>query len=536
MRSVSRSLGTLPFGLRRTMSRRDSSQHTRDYGPRLGAALFLICGPLLLSPLVPPVRGDSGPSTPAPAAETPQTTGAICTPPDRTYEPWKYGKTDGQGYPLDRRFLTAAVSVSEANISVAAFLSALQEQTEVKLSAFEPELQKQKLTVFARCLPLNGAMLLMARLLDLCWYQRSVEGHVEYALSYGSSPPSVRVDEEAKAQQAELRPLLASRIDDYRRALSLSPEELRLLAQSDPMLAGAMLRYPGTRYGAEVLTTLRPETLRTLIDTGEALVGPDELPAWIQQGLRDHYDPEVARHLGITSPDMFVSRFRPYFYSRPPLRPGYNDVAYSFPGGDAWQGLRFVAGVLGAPAGGVRGTTDAQQRDHVPKDFVPFSYLPFVEKKRGTGNGWLPGRMEGSGLAEAYFADVLGMKTDKTVAERWAALYGEKAAQRRAELAQSPWSEDKMLSQRPTFTVRRQISISKLLADVAGQTGYVVIATYFEERDAPPVEGVSQEEPLYVLLNRVSRAANCSWALEDSVIRWVHSNWCAFEAEQSVGK
>jgi hypothetical protein len=474
-------------------------------GAALATALLLVC-----YPVPPAIAGGFGGAKP---------------PADRTelltqYQPWEPEKEDAAS-PSDPRLATK-LSVAQPKITIGELLADVHRQTKVKLTAFEPELQSQALSVYAADLRLDVLMVQMAHLLGLYWYQRTQEGEREYVVSYGSSPPSLTAKQEVAERDAYWRNMRASRIADYVHALTLSEEELRELAKSDPALAGSLLKWPGTRYGTEALTAFRPETLRKLIETGEVTVGSDELPSWFADGIRANYKEGQWSHLGIESADVAVRQCRLRF-AAPDWVLGPQDIGLYDLWGPMWHGISCGACVFPVATG----------KDSPDKP-VGLSWMPFVpEEAQVRGTGWLLGKMEDMKRAEAQFPELLGVDTDKSWEDRLQDLVTRGEQERRAQIGQCPWKDDPLLSETPSFALSPQVKTTDMLKAVAKQTRYAVIGTYFEAQDPLLPAGVSADEPLYVLLNRAAQSGKCSWSLQGNVIRWLHNDWFVFEAERA---
>jgi len=448
-------------------------------------------------------------------------------------QPWEHWKTE-EGWPLDRRLLKR-VSIWSVKITMADLLTAAQEQTKVQLSVHEPELQSQKLTIFAKRLGLNALMFQLSQLLGLFWYQREGEGQIEYMLTYGSSPPELRSAPVVEHREFEEQEQRAQRIADFIEALSLSEEELMGRARDDPMLVGSMLRRRDTRAGAEILAYVRPESLRPLIRDGHVLLGIEDMPAWVEAGLRrfyvNHYAGGKRLPRGL-SEEMFLKQFRLFIVSRKPFTPA-DGVLYDMVGGD-WQGFGYGAGFLGEEENHVE---DPGRPGWIPKDFVAYSFLPFLLLEDGNPDfhlhvGWLPGKGSVK-MVQRHFPDLIG----ESKSPDWFFYKNlqERRKQREEKLKDSPWKDDAKLSQKPQFPVKEPAAwkrATELLQATADQTGYCVLGTYFEEHDAF-ITNANPEEPLFMLLNRAAADAACTWALAGRVLRWRHNDWFVLEAKRT---
>jgi hypothetical protein len=504
-----------------------------------GCAVFWVCLLAISGSLVarPAAFADdtselAGDARSRPRAEAPGALQPAGTLPEDLgrWEPWQHWGLDSEGYPPDRRLL-AKTDASSSHMSIAALLALAKRETGVDLSAWEPRLRAQQVTVFAPQLPLNALMVQLAELLGIYWYQTKGAEGPSYVVSYGSGPPSARVASERLTQDAQLRSLRASRIAEYVNALALSDGQLRDLVKTDPMLAGSMLHWPATRYGARLLAGLRPYALRRFIDDGLVTVGAEELPAWVTDGLREDFRAEDWENLDITSADMLVSNFRVIFLSDGLPE---DEMQRELTGG-AWSGMSYLVAVRPGP----KGTSQIMkwgpsESPGLPKDVALPEFLPFVEHSTtgSTGGGGLPGKMGRCPVAELAFPDLFDIGGKGSFSERAGPMWDRIQERAQDRLTESPWKEDVKLSQPLRAPLSVEATMAEVLSAVADQTGYSVVGTYFEQRDLPVGIEVSDQEPIYLLMNRMAKTARCSWELAGSVILWRHDDWYVLEANQ----
>jgi len=435
------------------------------------------------------------------------------------YQPWQpqLEPLDGEGYPPDRRLLSP-VSISRSSVTIAEALAEAVQQTKVDLSAVEVGLRNQRVTLYARALPLEAVMVQLAQLLGLYWYYRTDDGVRTYVVTYGSSPPSVAGQHVLAEQQTHWRDLRAARIADAMKAADLSDADLRKLGEDDPALAGIMLKYPATRYVVRALAALPPQQIRDLVNRGRITVGSADLPPWFEQGLRDDYQVEDWRHLGIETADSLVSRCQLVFESENCNFGPEHGFTYDI-WGPMWAGMFCRPVVL--PASG----TGENQKP------VVLAFLPFTRERERLGPGaWLPGRLEDRKRAQTISPELFASSDTRSPPERMAALVAAADEKRKAAVGSSPWKDEPKLSQKPSFRIAAGMTTTDLLAAVATQTGYAVLGTSYEEHVGTVPSEASRDEPIYVLLNRTAMVTKCSWALAGRIIRWRHNDWFIYEA------
>jgi hypothetical protein len=445
---------------------------------------------------------------------------------------WEHWKTE-KGWPLDRR-LIKRVSVWQAKITISDLLAEAQKQTKVKLSAKEPKLQGQQLTVFAKKLPLNALMFQLSQLLGLFWYQRTVHGNLEYIVTYGSTPPELRSAIVVEKREFEEQKQRAMRIADFIEALSLSEEELMRRAKDDPMLVGSMLRRRDTRVGAEILAYMPAESMRQLVTDGHVLLAIEDVPAWVEAGLRKfyvgHYATSKLLPRGVPEDD-YVKQFRLFITAEKRLTPA-DGIFYDMFGED-WQGFRYGVGFLGASAENHH--ERSARPDWWPANLTAYSFLPFLLDANGEPDlhlrAWLPGKGSEK-MVQAQYPDLIG-ETAKSRESFFYQNLEERQKQREEKLKDCPWKDDAKLSLIPKFPLRGADAWKKatdLLQATAEQSGYSLLGTYFEDHD-PCIPDANAKEPLYILLNRIAQTANCSWVMQGTVIRWRHNDWFVLEAK-----
>jgi len=276
-------------------------------------------------------------------------TTATTEPPavDSGPRPWEHWKLDDEGYPRDRRLLKT-VEVQQAKITIGDLLAEAQRQTGVSLRAREPELGSQLVTLYAKALPLNALMAQLKELLGLYWYDESQGEVPAYFITYGSVTPEARAAAQTQEEAAKARQRRADRIADILRASDLSEDELKKLAETDPLLAE---QFRGRKrlqslVIVETLQKMDPGNLRMLVDSGLTTASGSELSPWFENKLRSNFpgSQEGLAKIGILSADDYVARWRVRFFDRGDWHnPVLDELRPMI--GTVWGGINWAVGV-----------------------------------------------------------------------------------------------------------------------------------------------------------------------------------------------
>jgi hypothetical protein len=450
--------------------------------------------------------------------------------------PWELPQPGKESTSVDKR-LSKKVSVWQAKISLAELLAVLQQQSGVELAAWEPQLQRQQVTVYVEKHTLSAMMVQLAKLFGLHWYVRPGPKQVEYVLSYGSQQPIQQATAIENETTLLARQRRANRIADYMEALQMDEAQLRELAKTDPMLAGTLLCSSEARSGIEILATIPPESLRTYVEDGHVFLKASDLPDWAKQALRKTYRTSHPNTFGVASEDAFVSQYRLWFTDLGQYTPADGGI-YDLMGGE-WQGLSF-SGALTLGEHYVAQHLDmSKQPTWWPKDTLPIGRIsiftandPNNPREYVPSGVALPGQGDIASAQEKY-PELTGVTENPSAA--FYAAYEKRRQQREAQLTSSPWKEDPQLACKRDFAVKNSnglLRISALLEAVARQTKYTVIASYYDEKDA--AVGIKEPaEPLYLVLNRASGASDCTWGLAGSILYWRYNDWFALEIKHS---
>jgi hypothetical protein len=177
-------------------------------------------------------------------------------------------------------------------ISTRRGLPRLAEKTGVSLSVAAENLDtagEREFTLIAKGCTLKEVMVQLCEALREChWDVDSSGAQPAYLLHRNAGVEAAEEERQegvqaaAEARQREER---TTRIEEARRALAMTPEEVAQLEETDLLLARA-LRYPLMRGAMEALFAFPPEQIRQFAETGQLSVPYSELPERAQRLLR----------------------------------------------------------------------------------------------------------------------------------------------------------------------------------------------------------------------------------------------------------
>jgi hypothetical protein len=170
-------------------------------------------------------------------------------------------------------------------------LEMLSRQTGVSLSVAPESLEtvgERKLTIIAQGCSLKSIMVQIPNALQEChWDVGPQRGRPAYLLhrdsGTGAAPIGSAQEEEAPREDATLA--RAARIEEARKALAMSPEQLAALADTDPLLA-ITVRDPLARQQLEAFLALPPENLTEFIASGGTAVTYASAPGRLRASAR----------------------------------------------------------------------------------------------------------------------------------------------------------------------------------------------------------------------------------------------------------
>ncbi len=197
------------------------------------------------------------------------------------------------GYDPDRR-IEQPVHIEILGRAAIPALALLSEKTGVSLLIAPEDLEtvgERKFTVIAQGCSLKAIMVQLPKALQECHWDIVPSSEEPVYLLHrngGAEATMVQLIDEEPALLAEgTRPAREARIADARAALAMSPDELKELAKTDPLLAAAA-KDPETRRWMELFVSLPADQMEEFSRTGWL---PTDMPAAspaLQEAVRDH--------------------------------------------------------------------------------------------------------------------------------------------------------------------------------------------------------------------------------------------------------
>jgi hypothetical protein len=386
-------------------------------------------------------------------------------------------------------------------------LAMLSQATGVSLTVAPenlPTVGERKLSIFAQGCTLKDIMVQTQEALQEChWdidessdppvYLLHRNAGVEYTQKWLS-------EQRALAAAEEERPQREARVDQARRALRMSPEELAELEQSDLLLARSV-QHPAARSAMEAFLSLGPEAMETFLSTGHLDLKFADAPERVQQEARKAAEP-------LDSPE-FES------FGGTAITPEKLKQAKESP--DTWRIQYSYFATLETDDGCIFFTL------LVP---VAASYGPLqgvaVPPRRADEfpGGRLHGLLVETGTPEAEAEQILRQQADEL---------GVEAQQGHARQRDREWVEpaDPRLHVPVTLRVEEDdfLQFCDIQALIARQTGFSVIADYFIQWPKPLPESARGEMPLWCLLYLLGERWNYKWESAGHCLVFHHSEW-----------
>jgi len=421
---------------------------------------------------------------------------------DREQSQWRYWITK-EGYDLDRR-LDQTVSIEIVGRALIPALVILSEKTGVSLQVASDALStlgERKLTVIAQKSSLKAIMVQMPMALQECHWSIDWTGaQPVYSLQWdrGGVDPEGRSQQEA-ARQAEQAAKRAQRLEDVKRALAMSPEQLKELGKDDLFLARSMQEDPEARSDAALFVTLPPDQLQKFIDSGRVQPRYADLPAPVKAGFeqllkRMTTDPNLTLGLpDYTEQEIFglererIGRWR----ENPDARVDFVDT-----------GAYFGVGV--------------------PDDFLTFPILPKFPTEQSRYEAVSILNRGGTPDTRAAANEIVSQWIDKgrVQAQEWDSS--------QQKTGQVPTDPDLLRSARLVSSGRTELA--QIQREIAAQTGLSLLSDYFSERPVAVSGSLSQPMPLWRLLNAVAADSNCMWRKVGYYVVFHHAEWAGLAA------
>ena len=188
-------------------------------------------------------------------------------------------------------------------------LKQLAEKTGVTLQV-APEnvenLGERKITIIAQGCTLKALMVQIPKALQECYWDVVTTGEKPvYWLHRNDGMETVigkLVEANRDSWQAERRPVREARVEEARKAMNMTPEELAELAKTDPLLAATM-KDPEAKARLQLFLNLPPASMQDFIKTGRAYMDYADAPEAFQQAARQSAANSLAEEGQRNGPD-----------------------------------------------------------------------------------------------------------------------------------------------------------------------------------------------------------------------------------------
>jgi hypothetical protein len=419
------------------------------------------------------------------------------------WQPWI---TEG-GLDPDRR-LEQPVEIEIIGQAAIPVLKLLSEKTGVTLGVApeDPEtVGERKLLLLAKGCRLKELMALIPIALQECHWDIDRSGpEPSYWLHRNSdaeaSADRLRQEEDARTRERE-RIKRAARVEEVRRALRMSPQELDELEKSDLFLARA-LREPETRAAMEAFFSLPAERMQEFLNAG-SLAMPS------QQVMRSKFQTELARAesaegLAALLPAMTEEE-------RSEVYPGLNEQ-------------QIKEQVVAEARGRLETLPDATV-------WLRGFGSDYILSINGSVMLVVPARYPISPLFSRRLLLRTGTgsrdEADRLIQE-WRAKGQEARRKDREALREQAWKEPPSpeLQRRASLASNEQVEVAEFLRMVGQESGLSLVADYFTGDAAylDPQEEIS-DQPLWRLLYLVGEAGGFRWELRGGCLTCYHRDW-----------
>jgi hypothetical protein len=193
----------------------------------------------------------------------------------------------------------------------------LSEKTGVSLGVAPEDLNtvgERKLTIISKGLTLKAIMVQLPEALQEAHWDIDTTGEEPLYLLHrnaGAEQTVKWLEERDAARQAEKqRAERVNRIEEAKRALAMSPEELAELERPDPLLARSV-RDPHSRDLLDILLTLPPEQAEQFRDTGQLGIGYAQAPERLRKAIQQIAEAQYPG-IGSESADDVPGEVRPW--------------------------------------------------------------------------------------------------------------------------------------------------------------------------------------------------------------------------------
>jgi hypothetical protein len=423
--------------------------------------------------------------------------------------------------------LQQPVEVEVLGRAAATGLPLLAEKIGVSLSVAPEDLAtvgERKFTVIAKGCTLKAIMVQLAEALQECHWDVDVSGEQQAYLLHRNAGAEFEALEAQRARveedSAQWRATRMARLDDGRRALKMTPEELKELEQTDPILARAV-QEPQMRAAMEALYALPPEQMRDFEQTGQVVFTYAQAPPQLRKAadlamewsLREEeqrpaqrtaelFAPQEARDEGFAIKDQALAQMKQW-----KERPERVVLQVNDEGLDCGFGVRLRITVPMGSEG--FGANDAM--------------LPPSKVSTDEGSGAYLRMLVATGAAPdpAAAMEIVQRSERKGFREEW----------ERAEARRRQWVEptDPELLKTITLGDREFRQFADLEWFVAGETGLSVVSDYFTGRGPYFEDDLRGGVPLWQLLYRAGegafRASGVRWSKAGAILVLHAVNW-----------
>jgi hypothetical protein len=404
---------------------------------------------------------------------------------------------------VDRR-LHSRVTADILGRSAISVLAEISEQTGVSLRVAPEDVAtvgERKLSLFLHDCELKSVMVQIPEALRECHWDIAMSGeqplyylhrNAEGADLAGDSAREMeRLRDLARAKRVE-------RLEAVKRALAMSPEELRAFEGEDLFLARAM-QDPENRAGAALFTTLPPEQLQEFVDDGRIQPRYADMSPELKEGF-----------------EALLKRMAP----DPNLEPGVLD-----PDPRAFVRERIGRWRTGSDPRVDYADAGAQLGVGLPGIFLAFPIPPkFPTERHRSGLVSLLDRGEIPRSQED--ADRMRADRNRIVSEwieRGRAAQSQEWDSSQQGAGQEP--TDPALLQPVALRSSGRTELAQLQREIAGEAGLALLSDYFSERPIAVSGSLTQAMPLWRLLSALCTASGCIWRKTGSYLVFHHIKW-----------
>ena len=413
------------------------------------------------------------------------------------------------GWDLDPR-LNSHITVDILGRSAISALAELSKQTGVPLQIAPENLAtvgQRKLSLFVHDAELKAVMVQIPEALRECHWDIGKSGEVPvYYLhrNAGGADPSADARGEGDRLKELARAKRVARLEELKRALAMSPEQLKELEKEDLFLAKA-LQDEDKRAEAGLFFALPPDQLQRFADTGRVQPRYEDLTS----DAKAEFERLLRRMTHDPNLDIPNSPW-PDYQEQEIYRFTRERVAKWRESSNPCVDLVNVGGSLSVGLPGIFLVFPVPPKYPTERDRGEFTSL--VEPER------IPTSMEDANRIRNEAKRIVSEWIDKgraLQAQQWdSSQQGE---------GQEP--TDPVLLQPVGLRTSGQSELAPLQREIAGDTGLDLLSDYFSERPIAVSGSLTEPQPLWRLLNTLSAETECVWRKTGSYIVFHHIKW-----------